>query len=979
MMSDDSDKTMVRTRRMPFRAGAQESAEHGVNVLPVGTHLGEFEILDLIGEGGFGIVYLAYDHSLERHVALKEYMPAGLASRTTKMAVTVRSEHNAATFTAGLRSFINEAKMLAQFDSPALVKVHRFWEGNGTAYMVMPYYEGVTLKQALKEHRVTPTESWIRLLLADLFDAIETIHNSQCLHRDIAPDNILLLKDGRPVLLDFGAARRVIGDLTQCLTVILKPGFAPIEQYADIAGLRQGTWTDIYALAAVTYYVITGKAPPPAVARMVHDEMVPAREAGKGRYSSSLLGVLDKALAVKPEQRYRSIAELRKALDIMGTVPRTLPRSSTRWTGNELPTTRVAEPKPVPRQEPRLDAPRPGMTIPQTPAAQHDPLPQRGQQRPDDMTMFQTRRPEAPVSMAFGGDHMPPNAGPIHAHQDRSRAKTWGLLSLLLAAGLGAGVYLGTQVPWKDRGNAGGGNDSMSGSSGSGSSAAQESGVPSMPKQAGSSAAGGPDDEHPQSASIKPDQARATPPNPPSADAAARSLRSLPSSVPGTPSASTPTARRSPDEESWQNAIALDTPAAYENYLKRFPKGLYALAARQRLEARQAKAVKEQEPPKALANREKDKQDRQEKQEKQDRQSASARKEAAATPSPEEDAWNLANNLQQAPAYEAYLSRYPKGRYAALARDKLTLFKQPPVHSPSRAAADEATRTPSAAAPSPTNGPLASAGSSGTPAASSKSVSSGTSGTSGASPSSGGTSGTSSASAASGTAAPPASAAQHTVTASAAASSQAPAAHTAPQGHAPRKAVEEPLPKAADSLAGRKPIFIEDQILTGDFSVDQKTGIVSGTGRIVWSNGNQFDGTLVRGMKEGRGNFRWASGQRYVGEWSHDLPNGRGTLFFANGNRYDGEVRDGVPDGRGTAKFKNGDAYAGAWARGKSNGFGRYTWADGSFWEGEFRDDKRTENGKMVFADKEKKAEATADAGNALPQEKTISDAASGR
>ena len=213
MMNDDNDRTMVRTREMP-RAAAGDPG-NSVNVLPQGTRLGEFEVVNLIGEGGFGIVYLAYDHSLERHVALKEYMPSGLATRTTTMAVTVKSQHNAGTFTAGLKSFINEARLLAQFDSPSLVKVHRFWEANGTAYMVMPFYQGITLKQALKERRIQPTEHWIRLLLADLFDAIETIHRAQCFHRDIAPDNILLLEDGRPLLLDFGAARRVIGDLTQ--------------------------------------------------------------------------------------------------------------------------------------------------------------------------------------------------------------------------------------------------------------------------------------------------------------------------------------------------------------------------------------------------------------------------------------------------------------------------------------------------------------------------------------------------------------------------------------------------------------------------------------------------------------------------------------------------------------------------------------------------------------------------------------------
>ncbi|TFW10186.1 serine/threonine protein kinase, partial [Oxalobacteraceae bacterium OM1] len=302
------------------------ATQGGSNALPTGAQVGEFEIVDLIGEGGFGIVYLAYDHSLHRHVALKEYMPSGMASRTQEMHVIVQSEHYAGTFKAGLRSFVNEARLLAQFDSPSLVKVYRFWEANGTAYMVMPYYEGITLKQALKDHRIVPTEQWIREFLGGLFDAIETIHRAKCFHRDIAPDNILLLKDGRPLLLDFGAARRVIEDLTHSPTVILKPGFAPIEQYAQVSGMRQGAWTDVYALAAVVYYIVSGKRPPPAVTRMVDDDMVSAREAGKGRYSEAFLAAIDRALTVQPEQRIQSMQDLRRALaidDDAGTVART--------------------------------------------------------------------------------------------------------------------------------------------------------------------------------------------------------------------------------------------------------------------------------------------------------------------------------------------------------------------------------------------------------------------------------------------------------------------------------------------------------------------------------------------------------------------------------------------------------------------------------------------------------------------------------
>jgi len=293
-----------------------EQPEHGSNCLPIGTRLGEFEITRLIGEGGFGIVYAAKDHLLEREVAIKEYMPSALASRAHDAWVAVKSDRHAETFTSGLHSFVNEAKLLAQFDHPSLVKVYRFWEGNGTAYMAMPLYRGDTLRQALKRLGGPPSEAWLRQLMVPMLDALDLIHSARCYHRDVAPDNILILENGRPVLLDFGAARRVIGDMTQALTVILKPGFAPVEQYANGPEMRQGPWTDIYAFAAVVYYCITGKAPIPAVARMMRDTMVPAREAGRGAYDDAFLAAIDHALAVRIEDRTQSIAQFREELGI---------------------------------------------------------------------------------------------------------------------------------------------------------------------------------------------------------------------------------------------------------------------------------------------------------------------------------------------------------------------------------------------------------------------------------------------------------------------------------------------------------------------------------------------------------------------------------------------------------------------------------------------------------------------------------------
>ena len=287
------------------------------NALPVGTHLGEFELLRLLGEGGFGIVYLAQDHSLRRRVAIKEYMPASLASRAGELDVVVTSEKNRPVFEAGMNSFINEARLLAQFDHPSLLKVYRFWQANGTAYMVMPFYEGVTLKDRLRQMGSPPDERWLMALLASLTDALKIIHAEHCLHRDIAPDNILMLADsGRPLLLDFGAARQVIGDATQALTAILKPGYAPVEQYAEVPSLKQGPWTDVYALCAVVHGAMMGSKPPVSVARTVADSYVPLLRSAAGRYSPRFLQAIDDGLRVHPAERTASMGALRQALGI---------------------------------------------------------------------------------------------------------------------------------------------------------------------------------------------------------------------------------------------------------------------------------------------------------------------------------------------------------------------------------------------------------------------------------------------------------------------------------------------------------------------------------------------------------------------------------------------------------------------------------------------------------------------------------------
>mmetsp|Transcript_20888 Transcript_20888/g.80220 ORF Transcript_20888/g.80220 Transcript_20888/m.80220 type:complete len:375 (-) Transcript_20888:24-1148(-) len=295
--------------------------DDSTNALPAGTRFGELEILGTLGVGGFGIVYLATDIALERQVAIKEYLPSSMAERAAEgLTVQVKSAAHAETFAIGLRSFVNEAKLLAHFDHPALLKVHQFWEENGTAYMAMPYYQGQTLKAALARLGRLPTEREVRAWLMPLLDALEVMHEEQCYHRDIAPDNILLTDQG-PLLLDFGAARRVIGDMTQALTVILKPGYAPIEQHAEVPGMKQGPWTDVYALAAVVYWAITDRTPPPSVGRLLKDEHVPLAQLTslvQERYSARLIQAVDRALQVLRDDRTPSMAAFREDLGLAG-------------------------------------------------------------------------------------------------------------------------------------------------------------------------------------------------------------------------------------------------------------------------------------------------------------------------------------------------------------------------------------------------------------------------------------------------------------------------------------------------------------------------------------------------------------------------------------------------------------------------------------------------------------------------------------
>ena len=307
---------MTKTEKIPVSATSIPLREGTENCLAVGTRLNDFEITGVLGEGGFGIVYLAFDHSLQRTVAIKEYIPGTMAGRGVDGSVTVRADRYKVAFDAGLKSFINEARLLAQFDHPSLVKVYRFWEKNKTAYMAMRHYHGDTLKDIVKNRPELITEAWLKFIFKQILDALNTLNKAKILHRDISPDNIIVQKNGDAVLLDFGSARQIIGDMTQGLTVILKPGYAPVEQYSDEDNMQQGPWTDIYALSAVMYYTIRKSPPPMAVARIVKDSLSPLHLGDHPGFSSKFLMAIDQGLSIMPKDRPQSMDEFRRLLGI---------------------------------------------------------------------------------------------------------------------------------------------------------------------------------------------------------------------------------------------------------------------------------------------------------------------------------------------------------------------------------------------------------------------------------------------------------------------------------------------------------------------------------------------------------------------------------------------------------------------------------------------------------------------------------------
>lgn len=296
------------------------------DALPKNHRVLWYEIQSVLGQGGFGITYLAWDKNLDQSVAIKEYLPSDLSMRDGTGTVRPRTKEEGEAYHWGLAQFLSEARTLSRFRHPNIVRVRTSFEANNTAYMVMDYESGHDLETLFNRGQYREEAALLSIFLP-ILDGLSLVHNAGFIHRDIKPANIFVRQDSSAVLLDFGSARQAVAERTHIITSLVSPGYAPFEQY-DVHNKKQGPWTDIYAVGATLYQAISGNLPPEAVARsnakIFHepDPYVPAVTRGAGRYTRQFLSTIDYALRLLPADRPSSVKVLLEALNSNGEIPR---------------------------------------------------------------------------------------------------------------------------------------------------------------------------------------------------------------------------------------------------------------------------------------------------------------------------------------------------------------------------------------------------------------------------------------------------------------------------------------------------------------------------------------------------------------------------------------------------------------------------------------------------------------------------------
>ena len=291
------------------------------DALPPGYRFDDFEIQEVLDSSNTGIVYRAWDHQLERAIAIREFMPRALTVRSDDMRLVLRSKQDSVEFTTGLNRFIQEARQLAHFNHPNLLQVLRFWSLNDTAYTATLFYSGISLAELLQQQPDIIDESWLRRMLPMLCSALAALHSGGYIHRDLSLKSVQIQDNGTPLLLNFAASRRNASGMSDESKTLLHPGFAPLEQYTEDLENQLGPWTDIYALGAILYTLITGNTPQASVARSIQDTCIPLVQSEIQGYSTSLLQAIDQALSLKPEDRPQSIEEFAAIADIPSDEP----------------------------------------------------------------------------------------------------------------------------------------------------------------------------------------------------------------------------------------------------------------------------------------------------------------------------------------------------------------------------------------------------------------------------------------------------------------------------------------------------------------------------------------------------------------------------------------------------------------------------------------------------------------------------------